>query len=175
VKRLVLAIALLPALAVPASAQGTQGTLGAGLSFVNWPDFTTLPGFTVDYSSPVRTMTNASIGWVGDLSWHRKGEVEEFGEIDQSLLLLQGGVRVTGITNPKFRPFGQVLLGMVRDTCCEDFSETAFALTPGGGIDLGINDKAGVRVQVDFPIAMFEGESETLFRFWFGVSWRMGQ
>jgi hypothetical protein len=165
-KGLVLGAVLLLGSAVPSAA---QGTFGAGLSLLRIPDFDTLPGFVVDYTSPVSTMTNGTIGWVGDFSLNRNGEFEE------TILLFQGGVRFTGTSNAKFRPFGQFLLGLARDTCCDGFSTNELVVTPGGGVDIGLNEKAAVRAQIDFPIIMFEGDSETTNRFFFGVSWKVGQ
>ena len=47
-------------------------------------------------------------------------------------------------------------------------------LAPGGGVDVRLNDMWNFRGQIDIPIVLFEGESETGVRFMFGVSRKFG-
>ena len=165
-------LALSLALAAPAAAQGAAATSGptfaAGVSFLNIAEDTGT-GFQVDLSYPVRSMTNGNISVVGDFGWHTYGD-------DVSSLMFGGGVRFTATGNDKFQPFGQFLIGAFRLSFGGDvdFSETEMYVAPGGGVDVRINDKWNFRGQIDIPIVLFEGESETGVRFMFGVSTRIG-
>jgi hypothetical protein len=179
VLRLLIASAFVLALAAPAAAQGTAGNerplVAAGLSFLNVSESTAI-GFAVDFAKQVRPMDKAAISIVGDVNFHHEGGEDGFGGGNAFGFL--GGVRFTSTTNEQYQPFGQFLLGGTRfsaSDCDEDCSETPFTISFGGGIDVRINDKWNFRGQLDIPIFMFEGESETGVRFMFGVSTRIGQ
>lgn len=177
----VLAIALI--LVAPATA-AAQGTLGAGLSFLN--DDGTAVGVTVDYSRPIRSLANnRSLGWVGDVSYHRDSEDDLGIDVNYSALTVQGGVRVSGPLgqNEKLSWHAQGLAGIFRasadidgligDVCdlvdadCDE-SETRFIVTPGAGVDYALNGRAALRAQIDFML----GDDISAARFWFGVSFK---
>jgi hypothetical protein len=172
-------LALVLALAAPAAAQGAGATdahralLGVGVSFLRLSDCEdqcSLTGFAVDVAKTIRTMDKVKIGGVGDFGWYN----HEFFRA----LSLMGGARVTGTGSAKFAPFGQFLIGMVRDSAkdCdgEGCSDTNLAFAPGGGVDIRINDKFNFRGQIDFVIIKFEGDTENATRFTFGISMLLG-
>jgi hypothetical protein len=186
-KCLFLMMAALLVMPVAAAAQDTQGKVGVGLSFLN-EDETTFTGFTVDYSKPIRTTANnLTIGWVGDFSFHRHDEEDDddFGfDASVSLLTFQGGVRVGGQVgqNPNLTWHAQGLLGALRfSTSVEDLDDecdladevcgTKFIFSPGGGIDYSLTERTAVRAQIDFPL----GDEVSSVRFWFGISYKVGQ
>jgi hypothetical protein len=72
--------------------------------------------------------------------------------------------------------FGQFLLGAARSTgdvfvLGEELavSETNFALQPGGGVDLHLTNRLGVRAQGDFRRIFYEEEGSNQFRFATGL------
>ena len=172
-------LALVLALAAPAAAQGAPASsdrplLGAGVSFLKptGEGSETGTGFFVDVAVPVRPMGNASIGIVGDFGFHNF-------EFDRSVSFA-GGARFTATATDRVHPFGQATIGVYRFSlksntgCEEDCSASEMALTPGGGVDVHLNDKFNFRGQIDFPIIFFEGDTDTAIRFSFGISMRLG-
>jgi hypothetical protein len=188
-KNLFLAMTLLVATAMPATAQ----TLGVGVSFLGDDGGT---GVTLDYSKPFRTLTgDRTLGWVGDFSFHTNGFGNDLLGVDVSLrtLMFQGGLRLRGNLNERVAWHVQGLAGIVRQSFSADAtginedlcdlleldcgfgdSETSFLITPGAGIDYNFGERAGLRAQLDFPIA-FVDEGGSTTRFWFGLAWRVGQ
>ena len=53
-------------------------------------------------------------------------------------------------------------------------SAAAFAIQPGGGVDIRLSDSVAVRVQVDFPTTFVDGSHGTAFRFAPGIVIRTG-
>jgi len=177
-----LATALLLASAIPAAA---QGKLGVGVSFLGDEGGT---GVAFDYSRPFRTLTgDRTLGWVIDLGFHRKSFDDDVLDLDSSVtsVLAQGGVRLNGRFNEKLTWHGQGLIGIWRssfssditDEICDvfdvdcDTSSTDVVFTPGAGVDYALTDRMNLRAQLDIPIT---GDGSTT-RFWFGLSWLVGQ
>jgi hypothetical protein len=168
---LVSAAIFLVSAAIPASAQ----SLGVGASFLGDEGGT---GVIVDYSKPFQSsMTTKKLGWVGDFSYFHKGFGNDvFGGGSANTLLLQGGVRISGEAGEKLEWLGQGLIGLrhasfsyddnLGGICdlgdCSD-SDNGGVLTLGGGLQYALNEKLGVRGQLDFPIALGDGGSTTRF------------
>ena len=188
-KGLFLGFAIL--LATPQHATA-QGTLGVGLSFLGDEGGT---GFTLDYSAPFRSYTNnRTLGWVGDLGFHRNNFDSLGFEGDITSLMVQGGVRFGGPigTNNRFTWHGQGLVGIMHtsydfgvddftnelcdelDLACEDFekgdNDTGVIFSPGAGINYWFTPQTAFRAQLDIPI----GEGGSTTRFWIGISRRFG-
>jgi hypothetical protein len=175
VRALVFGTVLLLTSAVPAMA---QGTLGVGITFI-WPGDNqgTYTGFTVDYSAPVHKTSTMSVGFVGDYTYAHQSEDVGINALSSSNVdanLFQGGIRVTGTTDAKIKPFGQFLFGAAHFS--GDVSpETDFVMTFGGGVDLHVSGRTNVRAQVDIPVIFFEGDSDSTTRLFLGLSWSLGQ
>ena len=180
--------ALVLALATPASAQTTDNSgflLGLGVSFLH-VDESTSTGFTVDFRKNVYNATSFDVGVVGDIAMHRESLDDDVFDVEGSATALSflGGVRITASQMGRIAPFGQVLVGAVRqsvggDICdlFEDFDEscssTDGAMSFGGGVDIGLNERWNFRGQIDF-IKLFVDESDIATRFFLGVSTRLG-
>lgn len=182
VKTFLVASAFVLASALPAAAQ----TLGAGLSFLDGAI-----GATVDYSNPFRTLSNdKTLGWVGDLSFHRDSEGDDdIISANANWLSVQGGLRVRGNGGEKLRWHAQGLVGIARvsvstdgalEDACEEItgfdcgvegSDTGFVFTPGAGIDYMFDARRAFRAQLDLLI----GEGGSSARFWVGLSFAVGQ
>lgn len=153
-----------------AGAQAVAETpvLGVGVSFLsdngsgNETDIAT--GLFVDIAVPVSSTRTISIGAVGDFGFNR------FTDGDVSITSYLGGVRFTGLSSDRIRPFGQFLIGM--EHCC---GGTDFAWQPGGGLDVVINEILNFRAQYDFRVVRFEGENFNESRFLFGISMPVGR
>jgi len=160
-KSVVLGLAVLLSSVVPAAA---QGEFGISYSFLRQWEEPAPAGVTIDYTHPVTTIgTSAALGAVGEFSMNRLSDID----ITQTTFL--GGVRVTAAGGGRIQPFGQFLLGVLHWPDINDF-----AIQPGGGVKIGMNPAFDLRVQVDFPIDFFEGETETGFRLNVGVVFPVG-
>ncbi len=159
VKGLVLAAALLVASSIPAAAQD----LGVGVSFLGDSGGT---GVVVDYSGPLQKHAgDYQLNWVGDLSFHHKGE-SGFGiSVSRNVILAEGGVRIKGKLADKASWHAQGLVGVMRSSFSENLgicslasafgegcSDTSVIVTPGGAINYDLSDTAAVRAQLDIPI-----------------------
>lgn len=172
VKGMFLAAALVAALAAPAAA---QDGLGAGISFLGDDGGT---GFLVDYSKPFQTQkTSTRLGWVGELSYFPG---------DFSTLMVEGGVRASGPAGEKINWLAHGMVGIIHQSVdfndgfgglCDAFdvdcsaSHTGGVLTIGGGIEYALSPTAGVRGQLDIPIALTDGGGNTT-RFSILYVWR---
>jgi opacity protein-like surface antigen len=73
-----------------------------------------------------------------------------------------GGPRVGGRRRAGLSPFGQVLFGAARaTTSLLSLSETTshFSYQPGGGVDLNMSDRFGVRVEGDYRVIRASGHN----------------
>lgn len=162
VKGLVLAAALLVASSIPAAA---QDGLGLGISFLGDSGGT---GFLVDYSKPFQEQkTNHRLGWVADFSY--------FPGDFYSSLMVQGGVRASGKAGDRLNWLAQGLIGLIHQSYdldggngfCDLFdvdcsaSNNSALITIGGGVEYALSDKAGLRGQLDIPIALTDGGGST--------------
>jgi len=81
----------------------------------------------------------------------------------------------------KFQPFGHVLLGVTRANLNSDvsglsFSDTAFSLAAGGGLDIKVHDRLAVRLfQADYVLTRFNDENQSNFRASTGLVLRLGK
>jgi hypothetical protein len=116
-------------------------------------------GFLVDVGR--RMSSKASI--VGEFA------VNHFGSMEETYVQGAGGVRVGGVAGTKTRPFAQFLVGMQHE-----FGSTGLVMQPGVGINIGVGRRADVRVQGDFPIVRWEGETYKQFRFGAGIGLALG-
>jgi hypothetical protein len=147
--RVIVGLALVFGLAIPAGAQSVSA--GAGGLWINDNKAMHL-NFGGDY--PLKSTDTLEIQGVG-----------EFGVsfFDSTTKWLGGGARVIGKKNSKFMPFGQVVVGAF--FCCDD---TALGLQFGGGVDVPVNPII-LRFQGDIPMVFNEGDSRTGFRLTAGI------
>jgi len=162
-------VALVPALAsaqarraARSSSTGSDAEVGLTYSILHADEATAGLGFGIDFAKMLREVTP-------DIGLHAVGEfgVNHFdGGTTESFL---GGARFMGHSNPKARPFGQVLAGITHGA---GSSGTNFTLQFGGGADVALTalKNCDLRVQVDFPIVFFDGGHDTGFRFNFGIA-----
>ena len=170
---LVAGTALTLSFAGSASAQMTEKPLlGAGISFLHETDATG-KGFAVDLAQNIRSMDKVAVGIVGDFG------LSHFSDIG-TVTTFQGGVRATFTTsNPKVKPFAQGIAGLAHfsaSNCTGSFcSENDFVFSPGGGVDVMLNDQYNFRAELDFPIVRSNGVTSNDTRFWFGISLLLGK
>jgi opacity protein-like surface antigen len=96
-----------------------------------------------------------------------------------------GGIRINARSDSPITPFGEVLVGGVRggvdvsvtvtgpggtifDTS-ESASATDFGLEVGGGVDIRVSDRFGIRASADYIRVFAEGEGANLFRLGVGA------
>lgn len=162
-----LAIAEVLGASSPAAGQGAakpQFSIGyqyAHLFETNFPCC-----FYADFAWPV---ANPMLSIVGELSGARSESAT------LRMLAAMGGVRVSSRMNPKVVPFGQVLVGVANvDAAAGGKFKSAdlkpgtsvqdFALQLGGGVNVPISDRWGVRAGADYRRIFHEGKGENGFR-----------
>ncbi len=154
--------------APPAHAQ----QFGAGISFLGDQRGA---GFLVDYSQPLASQSGDNIvGWVAEFGLNHKGIGNALvGDFGITTIMLQGGLRLSGEASDKFTWQAQGLVGLMRSSfgaspgalaradcerynidCSVGASDTGGVLTIGGGLLYELNDRTGLRGQIDIPIAI---------------------
>jgi hypothetical protein len=208
--RFATAAALLVTFAATARAQTTQTTVvppyevGVGYQLLQigevcddgtitqscLPDRTYAFGLNADV---VRNFGTVGLGVVGEVGFSRDSE----DEVNFSIWQFGGGIRWTWRANPKFAPYGQLLLGWARSGLNDDASDfeassTDFMVQPGVGVNYAINPRINLfgqldlrRVHIgdvgvdddddfaDLPISI-EDVTRTDFRFVIGVRFGIG-
>jgi len=155
--------------------------VGVGISFLDDVSATGV-GFAVDLAQRVKVLNKISLAVVGDVGLN-------FFDFE-TVTMVQAGVRVNFTTpNVKVKPFAQGLAGWAHfnasDCSGPSCINNEFVFTPGGGIDLALNDRVNFRGQLDFPMfsrgpfdlpAGFDTDiGEHDVRFWFGISYQVGR
>jgi hypothetical protein len=143
---------ILAALAAPAAAQDPARTaISGGYAFLRESGTGGNPAVT--YRK----------GWVASIS-HTAGTrlliVGEIGGSYRTTLAIEthslygffGGLRYTLTHGSRLTTFAQALVGMERFTA-PGFAEAGLAFQPGGGVDITIRKRCGLRVQGDFRLA----------------------
>jgi opacity protein-like surface antigen len=143
------------------------------------------------YADVAYNLSNV-IGIVGEIGGGSKTAEESLsnegvtvsarGDID--VYEFMAGARLSSRRNPKAAWFGQVLVGRVRasvdatvtgtdgtTTITESASEseTYFGLQLGGGVNLALTDRVGLRIGVDSLRVFHEGENANVFRLAAGI------
>lgn len=161
VKSFVAALALALAAAAPAAAQDdTHGAIGLGASFLTWQDEygVLAKGVSVDLAHPLGPVGASNLRWVADL-----GIMWEPGVTDT---VVTGGVRYTIPVGSRTNIDVQGMLGVAH---WEAFGggATAFTGGPGAALRIWLNDRLGVKGQVDYQIPNWDFGK--LYRYWFGI------
>ena len=180
-------------IALPATAQDTpKADVSVGYQAVGVTgdvDETFVKGWYADFAGNVTQW----LGIVFEVGGAYKSitETTTFGGVtatataDLSVHQFMGGVRFNARPNPTVTPFGQILVGGVRGaadvsgsvtgggqtfaTESDAFSSTNVALQVGGGIDLRITDRVGIRAGGDYLRLFEEDAGVNAFRFAVGA------
>ncbi len=148
-KRVLAALALVLAAALPASAQDvTHGAVGFGPSLLSWQEEygVLAKGVSVDLAHPFGSF-GSRLRWVVDV-----GIMFEPGVTDTVVL---GGVRFTVPAGSRVNIDLQALLGVAH---WEAFGggATAFTGGPGAAIRVTLNERWGVKGQVDYQFPRWD-------------------
>jgi hypothetical protein len=114
--------------------------------------------------------TNIPTGWLGAIGFGLSSNAAFVGEVGGhykdgvKMHTFQGGVKMASTKNPKTSPFFQVLTGLGHASAA-GVSANAWTLTPGGGVDVKINEKASFRAQGDWAFSRSEGVNQNGLRF----------
>jgi hypothetical protein len=160
VKSFVAALALVLAAAAPAAAQDdTHGAIGLGASFLTWQEEygVLAKGLSIDLAHPFGPL-GSGLRWVADV-----GVMWEPGVTDT---VVTGGVRYT---IPAGSRVNIDLQGMVGIAHWEAFGggATAFSGGPGAAVRVWLNNRLGVKGQVDYKIPKWEFGN--IYRIWIGI------
>jgi hypothetical protein len=165
------ALVLSFAVAAPAAAQEHKGDVAFGYSLMH--DSELEETFPMGWSFAVNGNLNDMFSVVGEIGGNYK-TIDAFGsDLNVSVHTFMGGPRFRN-ERGKVVPFAQVLAGMARGSVeylGESENGTDFAIQPGGGVDVRVTDRFGVRVQGDYRIITGE---ETVNEFRFAVGGVLG-
>ena len=130
-------------------------------------------GWYGDVAGQIRPMWS----WVGQFDGAYKKDA--FGERGTTLKLhaYGGGIRVSSTKNSKVTPFGQVVVGGVNAKAGRD-SINAFQVTAGGGVNIPVNAKWGIRGEGDYRGLFFkdrDGGTVNVFRAVAGMYFALGK
>lgn len=169
--RVLVAVVLVAATAVPAAAQQTavgqpRASVGAGFMILHWLDSeSTSKGLAVDFAMPVTLGGKRNFSIVGDMTLGKDDEETDF--------TLGGGLRFTAAVGRRVRVYGQGLFGLSRWSA-DDESDEAFFAAPGGGVFIPLTDKVDIKGQVDLFLPSWDGYTDNLFRVFLGVNFQLG-
>jgi hypothetical protein len=180
-KKPVMLLALFFVAVTAASAQEDypRAELFGGYSYFNSDQFIDreslyVPGFAVSLAGNV----NQYFGVAGEISGHYGettiGGIRPNNQFDVNTYTFLFGPRLTSRgTGANF--FGHALVGAAR-TRVETFdSETDFAFAVGGGVDINVSKRLGVRlIQLDYIAIKGEDDTAHNFRAQIGVVFRFG-
>jgi hypothetical protein len=168
VRGLVIALAGILAAASPVSAQDdTHGAVGFGPSFLTWQeDYGVLAkGGTIDLAHPFGR-PGLRMRWVADVGimWEPGDPAQGRNPVTDTVVL--GGLRFTIPVGSRFNIDLQGLLGVAH---FEFFGggETAFTGGPGAALRYWLNDRVGLKGQVDYQIPRWDFGK--LYRYSFGL------
>jgi hypothetical protein len=154
----VIACAIGVAAASPVQAQ-TSNEFSGGYQYTHVQGGSLPRGWYADYAVPVRGV------------WAVFGEVNGAYKNGSKQHVYGGGIRYMARMTPTVRPFAQVLVGAATfGFCCGFGSVTDFAMQFGGGVNIPVGPKWGVRVGADYRPVFSEFETDNQFRFVIGAA-----
>jgi len=116
-------------------------------------------GLMVDFGKQLSA--NASV--IGEFA------VNHFSYWEENYVQAAGGVRFGAVTSPGLRPYAQIMVGLQRE-----FGESGYVIQPGAGLNIAMGRMTDVRVQVDFPVLKWDGDTFKQFRFSAGLGLALG-
>lgn len=175
---LMIGLALVPSLAVPASAADTpEADVAVSYSVLRQLDA------DVEQTSPlgwVAALAGNFTDWfaiLGEVGGNYKSFDAGGMDVDVKIHSFMAGARFTNRRSAGALPFGQVLVGAARTIGTVigiSRSTTAFAIQPGGGVDIGVGPRVAIRLQGDYRLLRDEGETFSEFRFAVGAVFGFG-
>jgi hypothetical protein len=153
------------AFAAPACAQQSQGG-DVAFSYAILRDFEIDQTFPTGWLVAVNGNVSRAFGVVGEVGGNYK-TIQVLGtDLNLSVHTFLAGVRLRNESRGAV-PFAQFLVGAARGSAGllgESGSVTHFAFQPGGGVDIRITDRFGIRAQGD--VRVITGDTTTTeFRF----------
>ena len=153
------------------SVDGESESLSKGWYVDVVGNLTKMIGVAVEVGGSYKTITESATA----------GGITATATADFKVHEFMGGIRATSRSNPTVAPFGQVLVGAMNGSFTVSgsapgqsfsFSDsgTNFALQLGGGVNIGVADKVGVRIGADYVRIFEEGGGANAFRFGVGVN-----
>lgn len=172
-RKLLVIIAVMFLWAGSAAAQSTpKAEVFGGYSLVRLDGGTNMPG---GWHGSVAGNFNQYLGVVGEFSGHYKS----FGAgASTNLHTFTFGPRLTFRSQDKLEAFTHATFGAARIGATAlgiTASDSAFAFTLGGGVDIKATDRIAIRpVQLDYLVTRFGGSTQNNLRYSAGVVFRFG-
>jgi hypothetical protein len=115
------------------------------------------------------------LGVVGQVSGNYATLVESGADVSSNLHIFGAGPRFSVRVTPSVTPFGLVLFGAAQSSAhVIDVPDTTvsardFAVQPAGGVDIGVSDRVGVRLQVAETFVRADEGTQKEFQFMTGI------
>lgn len=176
--RSLIVFALVPSLSGPAVAADTPKTdVAIGYSILRELDADVEQTSPLGWVAAVAGNINDWFAILGEVGGNYKSFNAGGVDVDVKVHTFMAGARVADRRSAKATPFGQVLVGTGRGTGSAlgiSRSTTAFAIQPGGGVDIAVRPNVAIRLQGDYRALRDEGETFGEFRFAAGVVFGFG-
>jgi outer membrane protein with beta-barrel domain len=156
---------LLLALATPVAAQDARGDVAIGAGILHDSDLEET--FPAGWVFAVTGNIGPMLGIVGEMGGSYKS-VDVLGtDVNFRVHSFLGGLRFMNRTQ-RAVPFAQFLVGAANGQVSmlgQSESSTGLAFQPGGGADILLSERFGIRFQGDYRIIRDDGETTNEFRF----------
>ena len=154
-------------LAVPAAAQERSAAsynkeISFGYSVLRDIGETASVGTMIDFG---KKLGGSPVSIVGEIAFNKFG-----GDYDETYKQFGGGLRLGKIAGSKARLFAQFMVGAQRS-----LGTTGVAYQPGVGFNVRMARSLDLKVQTDFPIVRWEGETYKQFRLNVGIGVPLGR
>ena len=145
--RVIVAIVVVCGAPALAAAQTDKGSIGIGYVALANPD-RHFPGGWV--FAATRNL-DRRFALVGEASGGYATESISGGDVNLHTHSVLAGLRLQGLVTPRVSAFAQALIGgtFFGASGADNWSDQAFTVQPGAGMDVRITPKAGVRIQGD--------------------------
>lgn len=171
VSALVLAVFGAP---MTAAAQTEKGNVAFSYGYLHDADLNLPAGWVAAVTRNVTPI----FGVVGEVGGNYRTERIEGNDLTLRVHSFLGGVKVQGAASPGVVPFAQLLVGEAlfnASALGQGQREHAFAVQPGGGVDIKFTPKVGLRVQGDVRMHRADGDRFNQFRFAVGGVFGFGR
>jgi hypothetical protein len=165
---------LLLALTTPAAAQDRRGDVAVGVGILH--DSTAQETFPTGWLFATTGNVTRMLGIVSEVGGNYKTVDVSGTDVNLRVHSFLGGLRFMNRTE-KAVPFAQFLVGAVNGQASvlgASDSSTDLAFQPGGGVDIMMSEKIGIRLQGDYRITRSDGYNSSQFRFAAGAVFGFG-
>ena len=150
-----------PAVAQERTSESYNSEISFGYTVLRDIGLTSSVGTTIDFG---KKLGSGPVSIVGELAFNKFG-----GDYDETYKQFGGGLRFGKVTGGKTRVFAQMMIAGQRS-----LGTTGIAYQPGVGVNVRMGSGVDLKLQTDFPIVRWKGETYKQFRFNIGLGIPLG-